>query len=266
MSQMEDAVQNLLRYKGLTVAVWLVLLFVLERAIPAAPPPAGDGEWGWRRLLRNAGLWLVNTGLSPLIVIPISLWAAGQSLGWRPEWWTGWAALLADLLVLDFLIYWWHRANHVVPFLWRFHEIHHLDHFLDTTSAVRFHFGEVLLSALARGAFIVVLGIPLASVVAFEAVVLLAAVFHHSNLRLPPRLETALSRVIITPSIHWVHHHAVRSDTDSNYGTLFSFWDPLFGSRSRTRRTPDMPIGVERLAERPLLELVVRPFRLRRRV
>ena len=262
---MEDAVQDLLRYKGLTVATWLVLLFVLERAMPAAAAPAGDGRWGWRRLLRNVGLWLVNTGLSPLIVIPVSLWATGQSFGWRPDWWGGWPALLVDLLVLDFLIYWWHRANHVVPLLWRFHEIHHLDHFLDTTSAVRFHFGEVLLSALARAMIIVVLDIPFVSVVAFEAVVLLAAVFHHSNLRLPPGLERVLSRVIITPSIHWVHHHAVRSDTDSNYGTLFSFWDPLFGSRSPTRRTPDMPIGVERSAERPLLDLFVRPFRPGRR-
>jgi sterol desaturase/sphingolipid hydroxylase (fatty acid hydroxylase superfamily) len=73
-------------------------------------------------------------------------------------------------------------------------------------------------------------------------------------------LERALSRVFITPSIHWVHHHAVRRDTDSNYGTLFSFWDPLFGTRSATARTLDMPIGVEGQAEPPLLRLFARPF------
>lgn len=258
---MENAVQDLLQYKTLAVGIWLLLLFALERAIPAATAPAGDGRWGWRRLVRNGGLWLVNLGVSLLIVIPVSAWATGQSIGWRPEGWDGWPMLLVDLAVLDFLIYWWHRANHVVPFLWRFHEIHHLDHFLDTTSAVRFHFGEVLLSACARAGFVVVLDIPLSSVLVFEAVVLLAALFHHSNLRLPPRFERTLSRVIITPSIHWVHHHAVRADTDSNYGTLFSFWDPLFGSRSGTRRTADMAIGVERTRERSLLDLVVRPFR-----
>lgn len=262
---MEDTSADLLQIKAMVVIGWLLLLFVLERAMPAAMPPDGDGRWRWRRLLRNAGLWLVNIGLSPLIVIPISVLAGDLSLGWRPDWWAGWPALLLDLLVLDLLIYWWHRANHVIPFLWRFHEIHHLDHFLDTTSAVRFHFGEVLLSALARAVIIVLLGIPLVSVVIFEAVVLLAAVFHHSNLRLPARLERAISRVIVTPSIHWVHHHAIRSDTDSNYGTLFSFWDPIFGSRSRTVRTPDMPIGVEKLAELSLPQLVIRPFRLRRR-
>ena len=70
----------------------------------------------------------------------------------------------------------------------------------------------------------------------FEALVLTRAIFHHSDARLPPRLEAALARVIITPSIHWVHHHAIRADTDSNYGTIFSFWDPLFRSQQPDAR------------------------------
>jgi sterol desaturase/sphingolipid hydroxylase (fatty acid hydroxylase superfamily) len=150
-----------------------------------------------------------------------------------------------------------------VGFLWRFHEVHHLDRFLDTSSAVRFHAGEVLLSASARAAFILVLGFPLASVLVFEALLLMAAIFHHSNLRLPWPLESLLSRVVITPSIHWVHHHRVRRDTDSNYGTVFSFWDRLFGTRSRSPRTPSMEIGVEQREELSLPGLLLRPFRER---
>lgn len=196
-------------------------------------------------------------------MLPVTAWAASVDAGLRPDWWRGPWGLALDLVLLDFLIYWWHRANHVVPLLWRFHEVHHLDRFLDTTSAVRFHFGEVLLSALARAAVIVALGIPFASVIAFEALVLLAALFHHSDVALPPRLEAALARVIITPSIHWVHHHRVRADTDSNYGTVFSFWDPLFATRSRTARTPDMAIGVEGRAERPFVGLLLSPFAAR---
>ena len=262
---MGDSLEILLTWKGAAVLVWLAAFFLAERLAPAAVRPVGRDRsgmaGGWPRVLRNLGLWLANVGLSPLVVLPLSFWAAGHHLGWRPEWWSGALGLALDLVLLDFLIYWWHRANHAVPFLWRFHEIHHLDHFLDTTSAVRFHFGEVLLSALARAVVIVLLDIPFTSVVVFEVVVLASALFHHSNVRLPSGLERALSRVIITPSIHWVHHHAVRADTDSNYGTLFSFWDPLFGSRSGTRRTPDMAIGVERTRERSLLDLVIRPFR-----
>ena len=257
---MDFAGDNLLHWKGVAVGLWLALLFVGERALPAAPAPHGDGPLGWRRLARNAGLWLINTGLSPLVVVPLSAWAATHALDWRPAWWAGAAGLAADIVLLDLLIYWWHRANHEVAFLWRFHEMHHRDHFLDSTSAVRFHFGEVLLSAVARAIVIILLGIPLTSVLVFEALVLVASIFHHSNLRLPAALERAVAHLIVTPSIHWVHHHAVRADTDSNYGTIFSFWDPLFRSRSRTQRTPDMKIGVVGRPELPLKRLLLQPF------
>ncbi|MGH6886301.1 MAG: sterol desaturase family protein, partial [Geminicoccales bacterium] len=141
--------------------------------------------------------------------------------------------------------------------------VHHLDRFLDSTSAVRFHFGEVLLSAGARALVILAVGFPFPSILVFEALLLCATIFHHSNLRLPAAIERALSRLIITPSIHWVHHHAVRTDTDSNYGTLFSVWDRLLRTRSPTVRTPTMPIGVEAKAERTLPALLARPFRAR---
>jgi sterol desaturase/sphingolipid hydroxylase (fatty acid hydroxylase superfamily) len=268
---MDHAAQLLLAYKGVVVAAWFAAFFLAERLRPAAPLPAGlprpswaRGRWSsgaWARVGRNLTLFAVNFALSPLIVVPVSAWAAQQALVARPAWWGGWPGLLADLLILDALIYWWHRANHRWPPLWRFHQVHHLDRFLDSTSALRFHFGEVLLSALARAAVIVLLAVPLVSVVVFETLLLCATIFHHSNLRLPARLEAALARLVVTPSIHWVHHHARRADTDSNYATVLSLWDRLFGSRSPTRRRPDMAIGVEGAPELPLPALVVRPFR-----
>lgn len=244
--------------KGVGLFAWLALFFALERLRPAAPP--WDPRVTRGRLGRNGGLAAVTMALSPLAVLPISAWAASLP-DWRPDWTVGGWWILADLIVLEFWIYWWHRANHELPFLWRFHEVHHLDGFLDSTSAVRFHFGEVLISACVRAVVILAFGIAFTSVLVFEALVLAAAIFHHSNLQLPPRLERALSRVIITPSIHWVHHHRIRRDTDSNYGTVFSFWDRMFGSASRTVRWPAMPIGVEGEAERPLPRLLLRPFR-----
>ncbi|WPZ35406.1 sterol desaturase family protein [Thalassobaculum sp. OXR-137] len=248
--------QDLTIAKGLAVAAWILLILTAERAAPAV---ARRG--GWPRILRNAGLFAVNIGLSRLAVIPITVFAASVALDWRPSWLQGGWALVADLLILDLWIYFWHRANHAVPFLWRFHEIHHLDEFLDASSAVRFHAGEVLMSAAVRAVVIVLLDIPLASVLAFETLVLVAAVFQHSNTRLPPALERALSAVIVTPSIHWVHHHAVRRDTDSNYGTGLSVWDRIFATLSPTPRTPEMAIGVERAHDRGFLALLIRPFR-----
>jgi len=102
--------------------------------------------------------------------------------------------------------------------------------------------------------------VPIANVLIFETLLLIATIFHHSNMRLPSKLETALSRVIVTPSIHWVHHHAARVDTDYNYATILSLWDPLFQSRSGRRRSADMRIGVEARSDEDLARLVVRPF------
>lgn len=255
-----DRISLLLPYKGAAVMAALALFLALDRIIPVAK--VVGGVW---RVARNLGLAILNAGLSGLVVVPVSAFAASHALDWRPEWWSDGTGLLLDLLILDCWVYWWHRANHVLPVLWRFHEVHHLDEFLDASSSVRFHFGEVLLSALVRAGVIFGLAIPLSSVIVFETLLAVAAMFQHSNLKLPDVLERALSLVIVTPSIHWVHHHAQRKDTDSNYATLLSVWDRIFASRSRTRRTPAMKIGVEGLSDRPLAGLLLRPFGLDRR-
>ncbi len=240
--------------KAALIVGFALVFLVLGRLLPFAKVS------GFDRVIKNFSLAALNAILSPLIVIPVSVLAARWALDWRPEWWGGWAGLALDLLLLDVWIYWWHRANHVVPMLWRFHEVHHLDETLDASSALRFHFGEVLLSSLVRAGVIFLLDVPLASIVVFETCISLAAIFHHSNVRLPPAFERALSRVIITPSIHWVHHHAKRADTDSNYATVLSLWDRLFGSSSKTARTAEMPVGVEGKCDEGLIALIVRPF------
>lgn len=243
--------------KLLVVCAWFALLALAERVAPAANRPRGsDGP----RITRNLGLWAVNTLMNPFITVPIAVATAAFPLWTRPD-----APLLAqfafDLLVLDLWTYAWHRANHRLPLLWRFHRVHHLDEFLDTTSAVRFHPGEVLLSALARAPLVVAADVSLAAILLFDALVLLGALFHHSNLRLPAKLEAPLRSVIVTPSHHWVHHHAIRADTNSNYGTLLTLWDRLFGTWSKTARTLDMRIGVEGQADAPLPALAAAPFR-----
>jgi sterol desaturase/sphingolipid hydroxylase (fatty acid hydroxylase superfamily) len=249
------SMEQFLQYKGLVLIGALAFFLALERIYPMARLAGG-----LRRVGRNLSLAGVNAVLSWLVVVPVSAFAAQWALGWRPEWWSGWTGLALDLLILDCWIYWWHRANHELPFLWRFHEVHHLDETLDASSALRFHFGEVLLSSLVRAVVIFAAGVPLTSVVVFETVLALSAIFHHSNVRLPGWLERPMSFVIVTPSIHWVHHHAIRTDTDSNYAAGLSVWDRLFGSRSATIRTAEMPIGVEGRRERDLPGLLKRPL------
>lgn len=258
-------VLNLLFAKTTLAGGWLAAFLIAERLFPAtapADPDRGEPLGRLHRLGRNLGLWIINLILSPLIIVPLTALAANHAVQWRAAiapWWQGGRGLILDLLILDLFIYGWHRANHRISFLWRFHQVHHRDRFLDVTSSLRFHFGEVILSALVRGGFIFGVGIPLSSVVVFEVLLLMAAAFHHSNIRLPPLLEKFLAKLIVTPSIHWVHHHRRRQDTDSNYATVLSWWDVIFASRSKTKRTTNMLIGVEGEPELRLTELIVLP-------
>jgi sterol desaturase/sphingolipid hydroxylase (fatty acid hydroxylase superfamily) len=248
--------ETIIANKALIGAAAFGVLFVAERLRAASPTSEG-----WRRLFRNGVLWACLLILSPLIVLPLTAFAAEHALWRRPAAWPYWAALIADMILLDLWSYLLHRSYHEIGAFWRFHRVHHLDNHLDTTSAVRFHPGEVALSALLRIVPITLLAIPFADVVLFEAALLTASIFHHSNLRLPAALEGLLSRIIVTPSIHWVHHHAVRRDTNSNYAAILSAWDPIFGTRSATKRAPGMKIGVEGARDLPIGLLLVAPFK-----
>lgn len=249
-------IEQILEYKGWIVGGAFALLFALEYLRPAVKP-GPHPAW---RILKNLSFWPINIGLSLLVILPISYFVTQHVLWDRPDWWSGAWSLALDILILDLFLYIWHRAVHEIPFFWRFHKVHHLDEHLDTTSAIRFHFGEIFFATLVRAFVILLFVVPFSTVVVFETLVLVFTLFHHSNIALPSRFEAALSKAIITPSIHWVHHHAIRKDTDSNYGTIFSFWDPLFRTKSETQRFQNMKIGVEDLKDKNFMRLILAPF------
>ncbi len=247
-------VEILIAFKTFFVVGMFAFLFIAERFYRASPVKRGAA-----RLWRNGGLWVGLILLSPLIVLPLTMFAGAHPLFERPYPFAG--AIIVDMIILDLWAYGLHRAYHEAPLISRLHRVHHLDETLDTTTAVRFHPGEATLSAALRMAPIIVLAIPFAHVVLFETALLAASLFHHSNVRLPRPVERALSHVIVTPSIHWVHHHADPSDARLNYGAIFSIWDRLFRTQSRTPRTPDMEIGVAGVEDMPLALLLLAPFR-----
>lgn len=248
---------SLLEYKGWIVFVAFVFFFVFEHIRPAT----SVGKHPYKRIIKNLLFWPINIGVSLLIILPITYYATQVGLWQRPIWLQGWTSIILDIMLLDLFIFWWHRSIHEIQFFWRFHEVHHLDEHLDTTSAIRFHFGEIFFGSLVRALVIIICGIPFTSVIIFEALVLAFTLFHHSNAQIPQKLDTVLSNVIVTPSIHWVHHHALRRDTDSNYGTIFSFWDLLFQTKSKTNRCKSMKIGVEGKKDKPFLKLIFKPFK-----
>jgi sterol desaturase/sphingolipid hydroxylase (fatty acid hydroxylase superfamily) len=251
--------QEIIEYKGWIVLGVFVFLFAAEHIKPAvvySPNPV-------KRIIKNLSFWPVNIGLSLAFILPVTYWASQHALWERADWLGSSTGLVLDILILDIFIYWWHRAVHEITFFWRFHEVHHLDEHLDTTSAIRFHFGEIFFATFVRAAVVIVFAVPFTSVVIFEVLVLAFTLFHHSNMVLPARFEKTLSKIIITPSIHWVHHHATRKDTDSNYGTIFSFWDRLFHTKSLTERFRIMKIGVQGRKDKSFFKLLFSPFMLK---
>lgn len=135
-----------------------------------------------------------------------------------------------QFIILDFLIYTWHVINHKFDFLWNFHKVHHCDYDLNTSTGIRFHVGELLLSLVYKGIIVLTLGISTEIMIAFEFITIYAALFHHSNIKVPR--ESLLCFFFIMPSHHATHHSVPRQHHDSNYGVFFSIWDYVLRTRN----------------------------------
>ena len=185
MITMDDFTQTLIHYKIAIVLLVLIIIFAFEKIKPIVQSKAQRFQ-----IRNNLGLWSINSILSLIIIfLPLAQLGSQNVLGWRPQNFPFEAELVINLLLLDFLIYWWHRANHEIKFLWKFHEVHHLDQSLDLTTSIRFHFGEVLLSSGFRLIAIILFDISFSSIVIFEMLVLISSGFHHSNIKISEKWD-----------------------------------------------------------------------------
>lgn len=217
-----------------------------------------------KHLLRNIVIALLNAAVIGLCFLPLWNWAALPEFGLLHRFpMPGWLHTLFAILLLDIWIYWWHRFNHEVKFLWRFHRMHHSDPWMDVTTARRFHPGEILFSSLLRLPLIFLLGIHLWQLLLYGALMGFVVDFHHANIALPERMDRWLRTLIVTPAMHKVHHSRIQVETDSNYTSLLSVWDRLFGS---FRLRPDLAaieIGLDDWSDPPnqtVTGLLITPF------
>jgi sterol desaturase/sphingolipid hydroxylase (fatty acid hydroxylase superfamily) len=187
-------------------------------------------------------------------------WAGNQRLGIFNMVSMPWSmTCLATIVALDLVSYWWHRANHRVRVLWRFHRVHHSDATFTTSTGVRFHPGELLLSVPIRLAAVVVLGAPAAAVLAFEVVFAFANLIEHGDINL--RGERALARVLVTPALHRRHHTRQGRERDTNFSTIFSGWDRLFGTYTPSDSTVRVDTGLPGLVRVTFSEALALPAR-----
>jgi sterol desaturase/sphingolipid hydroxylase (fatty acid hydroxylase superfamily) len=157
--------------------------------------------------------------------------------------------IVISIILLDLAYYGFHRFNHVVPLLWRFHRGHHSDLDIDVTTSVRFHFGEVLLTSLFKGIIVLALGVSPAGYLAFETVIFISGLYQHMNFKLPVPIERLFRPVLVTPLLHGIHHSRRSEDHNKNFGVLFSGWDRLFGTYTAGDEHQDILFGLDEYPE-----------------
>src|SRR5438270_830863 len=215
-------------YVPVSVFVLFATAFLLERRFPLR----NTGTSLFSRLIVNLAFSGLVFLIAAAVVQPSTLstlqWVSKKPFGLVNLFPIGRAArFIIGFLLLDLSFYYWHVANHKIPVLWRFHNVHHLDPDLDVSTGFRFHFGEVLFSTIFRVLQVAVIGVPFGTFVCYELVFQGNTLFEHSNVRLPIRFERILNKVLVTPRMHGIHHSQIRTEANSNFGVVFAWWDKL---------------------------------------
>jgi len=208
--------------------------------------------------------WLNNlalVGLDTVVVrILIPLGAVGLALVVQENGWgvlnqfalPAWLPVVIGFLALDLVIYLQHVLFHAVPALWRLHMVHHADLDFDTTTGLRFHPIEIILSMVIKMGAVLLLGVPALGVLVFEVMLNATSLFNHGNVRLPARLDALLRWFVVTPDMHRVHHSTDPRETNSNFGFNLPWWDYLLGTYWPQPRAghDGMEIGLEQYRDR----------------
>lgn len=215
----------------------LVTIAALEIVWPIYASPAEPKG----RLVANFGMGLINNlmlGLLPLSLIATAQWAQQAHFGLlNLVRLPGLAAALIAIGVRSLAGYWLHRLSHRSSLLWRIHRVHHCDVAVDLSTGFRNHPFEALVVAAVLICAAALVGFAPLPLTIYESAALAFSVWSHANVRLPLWLEPVVRALFVTPDMHHVHHSAMRQETDSNYGDLFSFWDRLFGTYRSLDRT-----------------------------
>ncbi len=174
-----------------------------------------------------------------------------------------WLEVPLAMALLDYTLYLWHVLTHRLPFLWRFHQVHHADLDMDASTALRFHFGELVLSVPWRAAQILLIGVCPLALSIWQTALLLEIMFHHSNVELSPGIEARLAKFIVTPRLHGIHHSIVNDEVNSNWSSGLTIWDRLHRTLRLDVPQDAITIGVPAFldpAEVELEEVLEMPF------
>jgi sterol desaturase/sphingolipid hydroxylase (fatty acid hydroxylase superfamily) len=251
----------------IAIAVFL-LLFFLERIDPLRPLKNSLKQ----RLFINFCVTALAFATNATLVQPSAQfmmhWTKEQSFGLihiidlPPA-----IKVVLAFLLMDLSFYYWHRANHKFPLLWRFHNAHHIDPDLDVSTGFRFHFVEIALSTGFRVLQVALIGVSFSTYVIYELVFQANTLFHHSNVRLPIAMERWLNMVLVTPRMHGIHHSQVQEETNSNYSVVFPWWDKLHQTLRLNVPQESIEIGIPAYSsseDNKLKRIFIMPFEKQR--
>lgn len=252
---MQELAQSLFQTQILLVLFGIIILSLIENLHPFLDYWRASNTNRNRHYSKNLSIGVINALVITLLFsgswLWVTVWSNEHNFGllhWTESFFGNYVApirLVCAVLLFDLWMYIWHRINHGNPFLWRFHKVHHSDPFMNVTTATRFHVGEIILSSILRIGVLFMFGMHLWELLIYEIISVLIIQFHHANIQLPEKLDLFLHRIIITPSLHKVHHSDWKPETNSNFGTIFSFWDTLFGTFRIKKNLREIQFGLK---------------------
>jgi sterol desaturase/sphingolipid hydroxylase (fatty acid hydroxylase superfamily) len=222
-----------------TQIIILTVVFLLQYFFEHIYPQRREIN-DWKNERFNIGIGLLNVLVTFIPAALLVQWIAYIDLNkfgilhliMPPKW----LQFLFSILILDAWMYAWHRLNHQLPFLWGFHIFHHKDEKLNTTTALRFHVVELLLSYPGKAMVCFLFGISYMPLLVYEILFFIAVIIHHSNMYITEAADKIYRILFSSPLMHRIHHSKNWDETNSNFGALFSFWDLLFKSRKNKPR------------------------------
>ncbi len=245
--------------KDILMVLLLVVLYILECLFPYFDTFKNKSL----HALRNIAVIALNAVITNLLLAPLIIFSThiswgvfhSVSLDWKVE-------LILTILLIDMLTYIMHVLFHKAPLLWRFHRMHHSDTEMDVTTGSRFHIGEHTISVCVRSGLYVLFSMDLAYILFYETLFLANVLFHHANLSIGDTLDKLYRIFLTSPNMHKVHHSDRKVETDSNYTSLLSVWDRLFGTYTLLENPKDIVYGIKGLEEeQSVIRMLLTPFK-----
>ncbi len=238
-------IQTLSNLQPIILIAMLIVMYSIEGFAPYLRKPANKRKHDLNNLGMNLMSFAIN-GILGGIVVGVIINTGKYELGLLNQLTLPfWVEVVLGALLMDFGGYMMHRVQHKIPLLWRIHRVHHSDPYLNTTSALRFHPADVLISQFILPCiWVPLMGISITSFVLYGAFALPLLVMQHANVRFPAWIETYGRLVFSTPGWHKIHHSDEQRFTDSHFGDVFTFWDRIFGTWHRVQ-PEEIQFGLE---------------------